>query len=205
MNGDYTVVSSKNNALLLRNKQNNLCYRIQFKLTRNDGNVIDPKKHITFDTYSEILRLNHDVLDEISLENVPDEPNSRYVLMQIKPIGAALGINGKYIITKINLIHPEDNTCAGLVGVSIPLSHTKTFSPNPDYEELICDNTNLFAFWNESDKSMVVQYDFTLIDPSFQKHGLPVPRAVSDMCALLIKKLFLRMKEYKETQINKTT
>ena len=32
MNNEYTVVSSKNEALLLRSKTNNLSYRIQFKI-----------------------------------------------------------------------------------------------------------------------------------------------------------------------------
>jgi hypothetical protein len=125
--------------------------------------------------------------------------------MQIKPVGAALGVKGKYILTKITVVHPSDKNCAGLVGSSIPLSHTRTLIPNPAYEELICENTNLFAFWNDIDGSMVVQYDFTLFDPNFQKHGLKTPRAVSDMSALIIKKLFLRMKEYKERQVNTNT
>lgn len=202
---DYTVVSAKNNAVLSRNKDNSLCYRVQFKISRNDNGFIDPKRHINFETYCDILKLNSDVLDDISLEIIPEEPNARYVLMQIKPVGLSLGIKGKYIITKINLIHPNDKKCAGLVGSSVPLFQSKTLYPNPTYEELICENTNLFAFWDDNDKSMIVQYDFTLADPNFKKHGLKVPRAVSDMSALLIKKLFLRMKEYKETQVNKNT
>ena len=202
MNQDYTVVSSKNNSLLLRSKQNNLCYRIQFKIKRNNNQSINPAQHINFDTYTDLLRLNHDVLDDISIELVENEPQSRKVMMQIKPIGQALGIKGKYIITKINLVCPENNQCVGLVGSSIPLCQTN-FQPNPVYEEMICSESKLFAFWDDNDKSLMVQYDFTLIDPTFEKHGLEVPRSVSDISALLIKKLFLRMKEYKETQINK--
>lgn len=198
---EYTVVSAKNNAILSRSTKNNLCYRVQFKITSQCGVAIDPKCHITFDTYRDILRLNHDVLEDISLEEVPNEPNSRYVMMQIKPIGSSLGIKGKYIISKTSLIHPEGKNCAGLVGVSVPISNTKTLTPNPQYEELICENSSLFAFWNDDDCSLVVQYDFTLSDPNFSKHGLKVPRTVSDMSALVIKKLFLRMKEYKERQI----
>jgi hypothetical protein len=202
MTSEYTVVSSKNNALLSRHKDNNLCYRVQFRICNSGGSAIDAKQHITFETYQEILRLNDDMLDDIKLEEVPGEPNSRFLMMQIKPVAQGLGINGKYVISKINLIHPPDKNCAGLVGVSVPLSETKTFAPNAAYEELICENSSLFAFWNSSDSSMVVQYDFTLVDPTFQKHGLSVPKAVSDTSALIIKKLFLRMKEYKERQIN---
>jgi hypothetical protein len=205
MTSDYTVVSSKNNAILSRHKNNSLCYRVQFKISHNGNSAIDAKQHITFDTYDEILRLNDDMLDDIKLEAIPGEPNSRYLMMQIKPIGQGLGISGKYVVSKINLIHPPDKNCAGLVGVSVPLSETKTFSPNATYEELICENSSLFAFWSHSDASMVVQYDFTLVDPTFQKHGLSVPKAVSDMSALIIKKLFLRMKEYKERQINSSS
>jgi len=202
MTSDYTIVSSKNNAVLSRHKNNSLCYRVQFKISHNSGTAIDAKHHITFDTYEEIFRLNDDMLDDISLEDIPGEPNTKYLMMQIKPVGQGLGIRGKYVISKINLIHPPDKNCAGLVGVSVPLSETKTFSPNAAYEELICENSSLFAFWNNSDSSMVVQYDFTLVDPTFKKHGLSVPKAVSDVSALVIKKLFLRMKEYKERQIN---
>ena len=200
--GDYTVVSAKNNAILSRHKANNMCYRLQFKLSRDDGGAIDPRQHITFDTYKDIFRLNYDVLDDISLEEVPGEADSKFVLMQIKPVGAALGMKGKYIVSKVRLVSPEDKPCAGLVGASVPLSQVKTFVPNPAYEELICDSTHLFAFWDDNTASMMVQYDFTLTDPTFKKHGLPVPRAVSDTSALVIKKLFLRMKEYKERQIN---
>jgi hypothetical protein len=52
---------------------------------------------------------------------------------------------------------------------------------------------------------MVVQYDFTLLDPNFKKHGLSVPKTVSDMSALIIKKLFIRMKEYKEREVNNSS
>lgn len=202
MTSDYTVVSSKNNAILSRHNDNSMCYRVQFKINRNDNVAINPKDHITFDTYQDILRLNSDMLDDISIENIPGEPNTKYVMMQIRPVGKAFGIKGKYIISKINMIHPEDKACAGLVGASATLSETNTFRPNPDYEELVCESSSLFAFWSHTDSSMVVQYDFTLVDPNFQKHGLKVPKAVSDMSALVIKKLFLRMKEYKERQIN---
>lgn len=205
MNNDYTVVSAKNNAVLSRNKSNSMCYRVNFKVSRDDNGQIDPKHHITFNTYGDLLRLNSDILDDISLEDVPGEPNARYVLMQIKPVASSIGIKGKFIVSKVTLIHPGTKNCAGLVGASVPLKQTRTFSPNPYYEELICENTNLFAFWDESDSSMVVQYDFTLVDPAFQKHGLSVPRAVSDTCALIIKKLLLRMKEYKEVQVNTVT
>lgn len=200
--GDYVVVSAKNDAILSRLKTNNMCYRLQFRLSRDDGGAINPKEHISFDTYVDILRLNADVLDDVSLEEVPDEPNSRFVLMQIKPVGASMGVKGKYIITKANLILPEGKACAGLVGASVPLSQPKTLVPKAGYEELKCENMNLFAFWDSTAACMVVQYDFTLCDPTFKKHGLAVPRAVSDMSALLIKKLFLRVKEYKERQVN---
>ena len=202
---DYTIVSSKNNAILSRHKDNSMCYRVQFRICHNGDTAIDAKQHITFNTYQEILQLNNDMLDDICLEDIPGQPNSKYLMMQIKPIGQGLGINGKYVISKINLIHPPDKNCAGLVGVSVPLSETKSFFPNNTYEELICENSSLFAFWNNEDASMVVQYDFTLVDPTFQKHGLSVPKAVSDMSALVIKKLFLRMKEYKERQINSSS
>lgn len=205
MTSEYTVVSSKNNAILSRHKKNNLCYRVQFKISRNDNGVINPKHHITFDTYRDILLLNSDILDDISIEEVDGEPNARNVMMQIKPVGHALGIKGKFIVSKVNIVHPPDKDCAGLVGTSIPISETRTFTPNPQYEELICEHNHLFAFWSDSDSSMVVQYDFTLLDPNFKKHGLSVPKTVSDMSALIIKKLFIRMKEYKEREVNNSS
>lgn len=195
---EYTTVSSKNNAVLLRNKNDNLCYRIQFKI--NSNYPLDPKHHIGFEMYNDLLKLNSDILDDISLETVSNEPLSRYVLMQIKPVGSSLGIKGKYIITKVNLVCPDDKKCVGLVGGSVDIGQT-SFQPNMAYEELICTSSSLFAFWDENNKCMMIQYDFTLMDPIFDKSGLQVPRAVSDFSALLIKKLFLRIKEYKETQI----
>lgn len=198
---EYSIVSSKNNAVLLRSKNDSLSYRIQFKIESKIP--LEPKQHIGFDMYNDLLKLNDDVLDDISIEQVIDEPQARYVLMQIKPVGASLGIKGKYIITKVNLICPDDKKCVGLVGGSVELSQT-SFQPNLAYDELVCTSSSLFAFWDDPNKCMVVQYDFTLMDPLFQKNGLQVPRAVSDFSALLIKKLFLRIKEYKEKQITKT-
>ena len=48
-----------------------MCYRVQFRICNNSGTAIDAKRHITFDTYQEILRLNDDMLDDIKLEEVP--------------------------------------------------------------------------------------------------------------------------------------
>lgn len=202
MNNEYTVVSSKNEALLLRSKTNNLSYRIQFKIISKNKEIINPSKHINFDTYKDLLVLNNDILDNIIVETVDNEPNSRIVLMEIKPISKSLGVKGKYIASKINMISPEDKLCIGLVGSSIPLCQTN-FKPNPEYEEMICTESKLFAFWDDKENSIIFQYDFTLVDPKFEKHDIPVPKAISDVSALLIKKLFLRMKEFKEIQINR--
>ena len=84
-----------------------MCYRVQFRICTNGGVTIDAKQHITFDTYQEILRLNDDMLDDIKLEEVPGEPNSRYLMMQIKPVAQGLGINGKYVISKIQPDSPS--------------------------------------------------------------------------------------------------
>lgn len=203
MNTEYTVVSSKNNSLLLRSKTNNLCYRIHFKIVNFKDKPIIPKEHIGFDTYNDLFILNNDILENISVEEINNEPNSRNILMEIKPFGQTLGVKGKYIVSKVNMISPKDELCVGLVGSSVALNETN-FKPNENYEELICKESKLFAFWDNNESSLIVQYDFTLIDPVFEKHGLPVPRVISDVSALLIKKLFLRIKEFKEIQINKT-
>lgn len=201
MDSEYTIISAKNNAQLLRKKSDNLSYRVLFSIRHNKP--LNPSDHIGFDTYPILHRVNQDIIDDISLESVRDEPNSRFVLMQIKPMGESF-IKGKYIVTKVSLIAPSDSSCAGLVGSTVPVSQTN-FVPNPRYEELHCTQSNLFVFWNEDSSSLVIQYDFTLVDPSFAAKGLQIPRAVSDISALMIKKVFLRMKEFKENELSSTT
>lgn len=197
---DYSVVSSKNDALLLRSKTDSLTYRIQFKIATTNDATVDPRRYIGFDMYNDFERINGDVIENIVMEDIPEEPNTRFMMMQFKPIGASFGIKGKYMITKVNKICPIDKMCVGLIGTPATIEQT-SFTPAPNYEEIICKNSQMFAFWDSSSKSMIFQYDFSLFDPTFQKHGMQVPRSVSDMSALLIKKIFIRMKEFKEKQI----
>lgn len=200
MNNDYTILSSKNNLVLLRNKNKKSCYRLQFNVLTDK--FIEIKKFINFDIYKELYELNTDIIDEIKIEKIENEPNSILMIMQIKPIANSLGIKGKYVVTKVNMICPENKNCVGFIASSIPISQTN-FKAKEDYEELIYKDSNLFTFWDEKSKSIIIQYDFTVIDPLYEKMNMEIPDVINNTGALIIKKLFIRIKEYKEIQLKR--
>lgn len=202
MDNTFTLVSSTDNALLLRKKDNNLCYRIHFKLSTPDNKPINPTEYIDFYTYDELFELNSDVLNKVTIEEIDNEPNSRNIIMEIKPLSSILGINGKYIITKINKLQSEEELYVCLFGSSIQ-SYQTNLRPSEYYEELLCRDVKLFVFWDKSENGLIFQYDFTLIEPTLQMLGFQIPQTISNSIALIIKKMFLRMKNLKEKQISK--
>jgi len=197
MDNDFKVISATHDVILLRHKKVQTKFRLMFTIqTNNNVNVAD---FLDFSIYKQLYELNKDLLDDVIVKHVKNEPNSRYVVILLKKVGETMGISEKYLATKVQLISPDNGNCVGLVGSNSTLDEIDVELPQK-YARLECLESSLFSF--QSQDGITTQFDFNIEDPYFTSRQLQVPRAITDVSALLLKKAFIRMKEYKASQIH---
>jgi len=197
MDNDFKIVSATHDVILLRHKKVQTKFRLMFTIKTNV--TINVADFLDFSIYQQLYELNKDLLDDVVVKHVPNEPNSRFVVILLKKVGDTMGITEKYLATKVQLISPENGNCVGLVGTNTSLDEVETELP-PKYSRLECLESSLFSF--QSQDGITTQFDFNIEDPYFTSRQLQVPRAITDVSALLLKKAFIRMKEYKASQIH---
>lgn len=187
----YSIISSKNDVLLCRNKNLENEYQIKFSIKSNK--IINPCEHINLDLYNILLKVNSDVFDDIVVNKIDD--NKAIITLFLKQFGKEYGLKARYINNYVELLNINDKNFACIV------SKTTDIHPNiniENYDEMICNSSRLSSFWNNETNELIVQYDFKLDDNSVEK----LPKSMKDMSALIMKKVFIRMKTYKENEIN---
>lgn len=195
-------MSSTQGLFLSRHVSEQTRFRITFHIPSEQP--IDPIRVINFDVYRQLLAVNSDIIDDIYVSEVFDDPNSRYVIMLLKQVSASLGINKKYVVSKVTLSESPTKQWVAMEGTGIPLSQTGLDVPSA-YERLDCIHSRLMTCYQPDAKQFLVQYDFAIEDPKLIALGMTLPKAVTDMGALIMKKAFLRMKEFKATEIQNLT
>lgn len=198
MTDNYRLINSSHDVFLSRDVTNQTRFRIAFEL--KSPKVSDPNTIVAFEAYEDLLSLNRDILDDIYVMEIPGEPESRYVVMLLKEISASLGIKPKYIASKVTRVRAANNQWVGMKGEGIDLS-TCGFEVSRSYEQLNCVESNLLAVYNADKGGFFVTYDFAVEDPKLKAMGLPIPKQITDMSALVMKKAFLRIKELKARQL----
>jgi len=187
----YSVISSKHNVILSRSKESRHTYRIQFALKSNTK--LCPHEHVNLSLYDTLFQLNKDVFERIDVV-LRDDKQSAEVVMFLKQFGKEFGLKPRFICSEATLVNHTNNPFACIVGRSVPILD----GLNVDgYDEIICNDSRLFAFWDETQSSLIVQYDFSICQDSHDS----IPETMRDFSALLLKKVFIRMKEYKDIEI----
>jgi len=197
MDNDYKLISGTHDVVLLRHKKIQTKFRIMFTIKTGHNNI-DISKFLDFSVYQQLYELNKDLIDDIIVKPVINEENTCYVVILLKKVGETMGISDKYLSTKVKLITPVNGNCVGLVGANVSLEEVDV-DINPKFARLECLESSLFSFY--SNEGITTQFDFNIEDPYFTIRQLQVPKAITDVSALLLKKAFIRMKEYKATQI----
>lgn len=197
MDNDFKIISGTHDVVLLRHKKIQTKFRIMFTIKNCQSNI-DIAKFLDFSVYQQLYELNKDLIDDIIVKPVLHEDNTCYVIILLKKVGETMGISEKYLSTKVKLITPANGDCVGLVGSNVSLEEADV-NINSKYARLECLESSLFSF--NSKDGITTQFDFNIEDPYFTSRQLQVPRAITDVSALLLKKAFIRMKEYKATQI----
>jgi hypothetical protein len=159
---------------------------------------------MNFDIYKQLLSLNQDIIDDIYVAEVYGEPDSRFVIMLLKQVSASLGINKKYVASKVTYSESPTKQWVAMEGHGVKLTDTGIDVPTK-YERLDCVYSRLVICHQPEAKQFLVQYDFEIIDPKLKELGMSLPKAVTDMGALIMKKAFIRMKEFKATEIQNLT
>ena len=198
MDNDFKVISSSNDVILLRHKKIQTKFRLMFTIKTN-GKEVKVSDFLNFSIYQHLYELNKDLLDDVVVKHDKNDPTSCYVVILLKKVGNTMGISEKYLATKVQLISPNESNCVGLVGTNCSLDIMDIDIP-PQYARLECLESSLFSFYSEG--GITTQFDFNIEDPYFTSRQLQVPRAITDVSALLLKKAFIRMKEYKASQIH---
>lgn len=196
METDYKLMSSANEVLLFRHKKTQTKFRIMFELYSNKP--IEVADILNFSVYQDLYRLNKDIVEDVIISQVPNESDSRYVTLMLKKVGNNIGIDEKYISTKVKYVISNSGQCVAMVGQDITSHHQDIPSK---FSKLDCIESKLFAFSNDEKTKITFQYDFHIEDPYFKLRNLQVPRAITDLSALLLKKAFIRMKEFKATEL----
>jgi len=157
----------------------------QFSLHLNISNprIIIPNL-INFDIYTLMSKLNTDVLERILVTNIFSK-NKRSILFIFKPFGAEIGISQKYMHTLIEQ-RIENNTII-FNSKSIPL--TQDVPVNCEW--IYSNNTSLVVnISNPHD--IAISYNFHM-----DLHE-DLPIYMENISGLLMKKLFIRLKEFIE-------
>lgn len=192
-NNEYNILSSKNDVILYKSKSENNSYRISFNInTKKENNAdINPNRYININLYELLETLNKDVIEKIDISSVNDEIDSYLILFRFNHLGKEFGMKKKYMLTTVKFINTNDNNCCGIVSKYTRLNDKSL----DDYDEIICENSNLLAFKYEG--GIGVHYDFKmeLLDE--------MPNYMKDFGALLMKKIFIRMRDYILQDINK--
>jgi hypothetical protein len=196
MDSDFKLISGSHDVVLLRNKKIQTKFRLMFTIkTTKSLNVRD---FLDFSVYKQLYDLNKDLIDDVIVKPIKTEEDTCYVVILLKKVGETMGITEKYLASKVKLITPSNGDCVGLVGTNATLDEIDIDLP-AKYARLECIESNLFSF--KSQDTITTQFDFNIEDPYFTSRQLQVPRAITDVSALLLKKAFIRMKEYKASQI----
>ena len=157
----------------------------QFSLRLNITNprIVIPNL-INFDIYTLIANLNTDVLERIQTTKVYSE-NKVAILFIFKRFGAEIGISQKYMHTLIERRY--ENNAIIFSSKSIPL----TQKISEKCESVCSDNASLIVDTkNQHDIKIIYNFHMDL------QEDLPI--YMENIAGLLMKKIFVRLKEFIE-------
>jgi hypothetical protein len=146
-------------------------------------NIIIPNL-INLDIYTLIAKLNPDVLERIQITNVFSE-NKKSILFIFKKFGTELGISQKYMHTLIEQ-RIEHNTII-FSSKSIPLTQDI-----PDNCDMIYSNNASLTVHISNPHDIKIAYNFHM------DINEDLPIYMENISGLLMKKIFIRLKEFIE-------
>jgi len=181
---EYSIISSKNEVTLYKSKIDNTNYRISFNInvTESLKQKIRPNKYVNINLYETLENINKDVIEKIDVIKNKDEADTYLILFRFNHLGKELGMKKKYMLSKVKFVNSDN--CCGIISTSTKLDNIEL----TDYDEIICENSNLLSFIHEG--GIGVHYDFKL--DLMQE----LPNYMKDFGALLMKKIFIKMREY---------
>ena len=183
---EYSIISSKNDVTLYKSKIDNTNYRISFNINVPESlkHKVIPNKYVNIKLYETLESMNKDVIEKIDIIVNNDEIDTYLVLFRFNHLGKELGMKKKYMLSKVKFVNTDNYNCCGIVSTSAKLDSIEL----TDYDEIICENSNLLSFIHEG--GIGVHYDFKL--DLMQE----LPNYMKDFGALLMKKIFIKMREY---------
>ena len=183
---NYNIISSKNDVMLYKSNKDANTYRISFNIDipENIKYSIKPNKYINLELYHLLEELNKDVIEKIDIIHNENEVGSYFILFRFNHLGKEFGMKKKFMISSIRFIQTNNDNYSGIIS-----QHTKINNLDlKDYDEIISENSNLLSFIHE--KGIGVHYDFKL------QLMQELPNSMKDFGALLMKKIFIRMRDY---------
>jgi len=181
---EYSIISSKNDVTLYKSKIDNTNYSISFNINVPESlkQKIRPNKYVNINLYETLENINKDVIEKIDVIKNKDEADTYLILFRFNHLGKELGMKKKYMLSKVKFVNSDN--CCGIISTSTKLDNIEL----TDYDEIICENSNLLSFIHEG--GIGVHYDFKL--DLMQE----LPNYMKDFGALLMKKIFIKMREY---------
>ena len=185
-NNDYNILSSKNDVILFKSKNENNSYRISFNISSATilKENIKPNKYVNLKLYEILEFLNKDVIEKIEYKKLENENDSYLILFKFNHLGKEFGMKKKYMLTTVKFVNSNDNNYAGIVSKYAKLENNEI----SDYDEIKCENSNLLAFTYEGGIGVYYDFKIEVLDE--------LPNYMKDFGAMLMKKIFIRMREY---------
>lgn len=183
---NYSIISSKNDVMLYKSKKDSNTYRISFNIDipENIRNNIKPNKYINLDLYHLLEELNKDVIEKIDIIQNENEIDTYFILFRFNHLGKEFGMKKKFMLSSIKFIQTNNDNYSGITS-----QHSKIENLDlTDYDEIISEHSNLLSFRYE--KGIGVHYDFKL------QLMQELPSSMKDFGALLMKKIFIRIRDY---------
>lgn len=179
------VICSKKDIILVFDKKSE-----NYKLNFNINNNINIDKYANFNIYELLFKLNKDIVESIEIIDLLSE-NQANILIILKEIGDSIKIPKNYIFVTINKKYLNDNIIFESINNNNNIENIKNKIMNCN--KIICEYSILKISKNNNIVNFYYEFKFKL---QFQQSNI-----INNIIALLIKKVFYKLKVFIENSI----
>tara|TARA_B110000483_G_scaffold122750_1_gene147931 strand:+ start:12236 stop:12796 length:561 start_codon:yes stop_codon:yes gene_type:complete len=183
MNSVENIICKKNDIMLKKSKENDN-FSLNFNVTNNN---IDIKKIININLFILLYELNKDIIECAEVLSANDTNTNANIIYFFKQFGSELGMARKYMNLNINMITNNNN----ILFESNTRKNTSLDISNNKGEEIICNTSNL-TVTHITKHSANFEYIFNM------DINEDLPIYMENLIGVLMKKLFLKIKEFIE-------
>ena len=174
------IICSKNN-IILRRSHDKSTHTMDFGI-KNER--IQLSRVINLNLYPLLYQLNRDVIERLDILSESDTEST--ILIVFKQFGREFGVSKKYIC-----LHSTIETSDGAIVIKSKSVNTPKLTGILNCEEIVSPFTNLYATLNsEHEASMKFVTNVKMLEE--------LPIYVENMLGIVMKQIFLRIKEFIE-------